>query len=106
MGTLRAAHAGGLSEGGGRMNVLFLTQTTELGPASRHRVYQFLPTLAKAGMQYEVSPAVPGDVYAAYFDRPTLAKLRYLPSIYRRRRRDVKRFTEFDAVFIQKQFFP
>ena len=31
------------------MRVLFLTQTTELGPASRYRVYQFLPALRKAG---------------------------------------------------------
>jgi hypothetical protein len=88
------------------MKVLFLTQTTELGPASRHRVYQLLPALAKAGVQYEVSPAISADEYAGYFGGSKLAKLRYLPRIYSRRRRDVRRLAEFDAVFIQKQRFP
>jgi glycosyltransferase involved in cell wall biosynthesis len=88
------------------MKILFLTQTTELGPASRHRVYQFLPALAKAGVQYEVSPAVLADEYADYFGGSKLIKLRHLPRIYSRRRRDVLRFPEFGAVFIQKQVFP
>lgn len=88
------------------MKILFLTQTTELGPASRHRVYQFLPALAKAGVQYEVSPAVLADEYASYFGGSKLTKLRRLPGIYSRRRRDVQRFPEFGVVFIQKQVFP
>ena len=88
------------------MKLLFLPQTTELGPASRHRVYQFLPALAKAGVQYEVSPAILADEYADYFGGSKLIKLRHLPGIYSRRRRDVQRFPEFGAVFIQKQVFP
>jgi glycosyltransferase involved in cell wall biosynthesis len=88
------------------VKLLFLTQTTELGPASRHRVYQFLPALAKAGVQYEVSPAIAGDEYAAYFGGSKLAKLRYLPGNYWRCRRDVRRSCDFDAVFVQKWFLP
>lgn len=88
------------------MKILFLTQTTELGPASRLRVYQFLPALAKAGVQYEVSPAVLADEYDDYFGGSKLAKLQFLPRLHARRRLDVARFNEFDAVFIQKELFP
>lgn len=88
------------------MKVLFATQTTELGPASRQRVYQFLPALTTAGVEYEVSPSVRSEEYAEYFGGSRFAKLRYLPGIYSRRRRDARRSGEFDAVFIQKEFFP
>jgi hypothetical protein len=87
------------------MKVLFLTQTTELGPASRYRVYQFLPALKAAGVEYEVSPSVRSDEYSAYFGGKW-TKARFLPRILSRRGRDVKRMKDFDAVFIQKEFFP
>jgi len=88
------------------MNILFVTQTTELGPASRYRVHQFLPALEQAGAHCEVSPVIRDGEYADYFEGSKLTKLRYLPVIYSRRRRDVNRFKEFDVVFVQKQFFP
>ena len=88
------------------MNVLFVTQTTELGPASRYRVHQFLPALQQAGVHCEVSPAIGDGEYTGYFEGSKLAKMRYLPVIYSRRRRDVNRFKEFDVIYIQKQFFP
>jgi glycosyltransferase involved in cell wall biosynthesis len=86
------------------MRILFLTQTTELGPASRYRVYQFLPALATAGVEYEVSPAILTDEYGGYFGGSALAKLLHWPRMFGRRRRDAARFGEFDAVFIQKKF--
>ena len=88
------------------MKVLFLTQTTELGPASRYRVYQFLPALKAAGVEYEMSPAIRDDEYAAYFGGSKLAKALFLPRVYARRRRDLARFGKFDVAFVQKEFFP
>jgi glycosyltransferase involved in cell wall biosynthesis len=88
------------------VKVLFLTQTTELGPASRYRVYQFLPALRAAGVAAEVSPAISSEDYRAYFGGSRLRKLRYLPGMIHRRRRDWRRFAEFDVVFIQKEVFP
>jgi len=96
---------GSLSEGGGGMRVLFVTQTTALGPASRLRVYQFLPALEESGVQYEVSPAVWDAEYAAHFGGSQLDKAWFLPQMFLRRRLDLKRMAEFDAVFIQKKFF-
>lgn len=88
------------------MKILFLTQTTELGPASRYRVYQFLPALRAAGVEYEVSPAIQSEEYTAYFSRSRLKKTRFLPRILSRRRRDAKRMAEFDVTFVQKEFSP
>jgi hypothetical protein len=88
------------------MRILFLTQTSELGPASRYRVYQFLPALKAAGVEYEVSPAIRSEEYAAYFSGSKLTKARFLPRILSRRRRDAKRMADFDVTFIQKEFSP
>jgi hypothetical protein len=88
------------------MKILFLTQTTEFGPASRYRVYQFLPALRAAGVEYEVSPGIGSEEYAAYFGGSAATKARFLLRILSRRGRDVKRMGEFDVTFIQKEFFP
>jgi hypothetical protein len=88
------------------LKVLFLTQTTELGPASRYRVYQFLPALKAAGIEYEVSPAILGEDYRSYFGGSKLTKTRFLPRIAARRRRDLQRMGEFDVTFVQKEFAP
>jgi hypothetical protein len=70
------------------VKVLFLTRTGPLGPSSRYRVYQLLPLLT--GIQAEVSPAIEGSLRATW----------------QRRRADLDRIGEFDAVFVQKGIFP
>lgn len=70
------------------MKVLFLTRTGPLGPSSRYRVYQLLPLLT--GIQAEVSPAIENSLRATW----------------QRRRADLDRVGEFDAVFVQKGVFP
>ncbi len=85
------------------MRVLFLTQTTELGPSSRYRVYQFLPALRAAGIEYEVAPAILSAEYGAYFGGSRLRKVAFLPRMVRRRLIEMERF---DLVFVQKEFFP
>jgi hypothetical protein len=89
------------------MKVLFLTQTTELGPASRYRVYQFLPYLKDAGIDFEVSPLIRADEYDEYFSLSRTGKvMKYLPKLIARRQREAKRFKDFDLVFVQKEFLP
>jgi glycosyltransferase involved in cell wall biosynthesis len=88
------------------MNLLFLTQTSDLGPASRYRVYQFLPALERASVNVEVSPAIASEQYDRYFNGSNADKLLCLPEIFKRRRRDIARLGQFDCVFVQKQLFP
>lgn len=90
------------------MKVLFLTQTCELGPSSRYRVYQLLPALQKLGVECEVSPAIDDPLYRRmYLDSPRgTTRLIALAAARRRRRRDLDRINDFDAVFVQKGVFP
>ena len=50
------------------MKVLFLTQTCELGPSSRYRVYQLLPFLQKLGVEPEVFDTFYFTVMATFRD--------------------------------------
>jgi glycosyltransferase involved in cell wall biosynthesis len=88
------------------MKVLFLTQTSELGPSSRYRVYQLLPLLRARGIECEVSPAIDSATYARLYLQGGAGKLSSWPAIWQRRRTDLQRLDEFDAVFVQKGVFP
>jgi glycosyltransferase involved in cell wall biosynthesis len=89
------------------MKVLFLPQTSELGPSSRYRVYQLLPLLRKSGIECEVSPAIDSDLYASAYLKPGGHRpIGFAHKIWRRRRADLERIAQFDAVFVQKGVFP
>ena len=90
------------------MKVLFLTQTSALGPSSRYRVYQLLPWLQKLGIACEVSPAIDDVLYRSlYLDSEGRGSRRAaLSAAWRRRRADLRRVDDFDAVFVQKGVFP
>ncbi len=90
------------------MKVLFLTQTSALGPSSRYRVYQLLPWLQKLGITCEVSPAIDDALYRSlYLDSGAQASRRSaFSAAWRRRRDDLQRLNGFDAVFVQKGVFP
>ena len=90
------------------MNVLFLTQTSELGPSSRYRVYQLLPSLRQLGIEGVVSPAMDDALYRQlYLDRGgSGSRVSALTAAWRKRRADLQRIEQFDAVFIQKGIFP
>src|SRR5262245_40612991 len=47
--------------------ILFLTQGDQQTASSRHRVYQFIPLLEKAGWEVIVSPAVTTEEYRNTF---------------------------------------
>jgi glycosyltransferase involved in cell wall biosynthesis len=90
------------------MKVLFLTQTCELGPSSRYRVYQLLPWLQKLGVECEVSPAIEDALYRRLYlgSSGRAWRLTALSAAWRRRRDDLDRVHDFDVVFIQKGVFP
>lgn len=90
------------------MKVLFLTQTTELGPSSRYRVYQLLPWLQQLGVECTVSPAIDDALYRRlYLDSGGKGSRRgAFAASWRRRRADLQRAGDFDAVFVQKGVFP
>ncbi|MGA2603059.1 MAG: glycosyltransferase family 4 protein [Verrucomicrobiia bacterium] len=90
------------------MKVLFLTQTCELGPSSRYRVYQLLPWLQKLGVECEVSPAIEDSLYRRLYlgSSGRAWRLTALSAAWRRRRDDLDRVHDFDVVFIQKGVFP
>jgi hypothetical protein len=90
------------------MKVLFLTQTCELGPSSRYRVYQLLPWLQKLGVQCEVSPAIDDALYRRLYlgSSGRTSRAAALSAAWRQRRADLDRVNDFDVVFVQKGVFP
>jgi len=90
------------------VKVLFLTQSSAFGPSSRYRVYQLLPWLQKLGIVCEVSPAIDDALYRSlYLDSAARgSRLAAFSAAWRRRRADVQRVKDFDAVFLQKGVFP
>ena len=90
------------------MNVLFLTQTSELGPSSRYRVYQLLPLLERLGIRGLVSPAIDDSLYRELYlgQRGGGWRVKALAATWRKRKADLNRLDDFNAVFIQKGIFP
>jgi glycosyl transferase family 1 len=90
------------------MKVLFLTQTGELGPSSRYRVYQLLPELRKLGVDCDVSPAIDDALYRRLYlgSSGRTPRAAAFSTAWRQRRADLDRVNDFDAVFVQKGVFP
>ena len=90
------------------MKVLFLTQSSALGPSSRYRAYQLLPWLQELGIACEVSPAIDDALYRSlYLDSAERgSRWAAFSAAWRRRRADLQHVEDFDAVFVQKGVFP
>ena len=88
------------------MKVLFLTQTSQLGPSSRYRAYQLVPLLQQFGIECEVSPAIEDKLYTDIYLGGRGSRRTALTAAWKKRRADLQRVDEFDAVFVQKGVFP
>jgi Glycosyl transferases group 1 len=90
------------------MKVLFLTQTGEMGPSSRYRVYQLVPFLREQGIDCEISPAIDDLSYRRlYLNHTRRAPRRAaFAEAWRRRQADLEHLDSFNAVFVQKGVFP
>ena len=89
------------------MRVIFLTQTSQLGPSSRHRVYQYLDFLKREGINFRVSPAISSNHFTRVYstDRP-INKLPYFGLVVFKRLIDLTMIGAGDIVFLQKEVLP
>jgi glycosyltransferase involved in cell wall biosynthesis len=86
------------------MKVLFLTQSTEIGPASRYRVYQYLDYLNQNNIDCTFSSALPHNCYKFFYQSSNIwKKILLLPLIFLRRLSDIFRVKNHDIVFIQRE---
>jgi glycosyltransferase involved in cell wall biosynthesis len=86
------------------VRVLLLTRYDRLGASSRLRSLQFLPWLARAGIDVEVQPLLPNaylqDLYQGRKD------YRYAVGAYLGRYRSLGQTDKFDLLWIEKELFP
>lgn len=89
------------------MKILFLPQTSEIGPASRYRVYQYLDYLREQGIDCNISPAIPSRYFSkVYTTDNTLKKILYLGPVFLKRLRDLTRIKDYDIIFLQREILP
>ncbi len=90
------------------MKILFLTQTSEIGAASRYRVYQYIPLLRKEGIACTVSPAAGDFIFKHMYGHKSSLwrKIACLAFIFLRRFFDLLRVKFYDVIFIQREILP
>jgi glycosyltransferase involved in cell wall biosynthesis len=89
------------------MRVLFLTQSSEECPASRYRVYQYLPYLEAAGVECHVSPAIPARNYLrVYQAEGAVRKLPHFMVAELKRLITMPRYRRYDVIYFQQWTFP
>jgi len=89
------------------MRVIFLTQTSELGPSSRYRVYQYLNFLKRKGVNFRVNPGISSNHFTKVYstDRPII-KLPYFVLSVLKRLIGLTLIGAGDIVFLQKEVLP
>lgn len=89
------------------MKILFLTQTTEKGPASRVRGYEVARQLKLQGCDASVSPGIGDRAYSRVYSSSLVAVkiLFYLKALLKRFFQIIS-CKKYDLVVIQKEVFP
>ena len=92
------------------MKVLYLSKTSEIGPSSRYRIYQYIPYLEKNGINCEVRPLLKKNYFRIIeFDNSFLRMIfKALYSAYRFfvRLYDIRDVKRFNLIIIEHQIFP
>lgn len=85
------------------MRVLFLPLYPETMPSSRLRVYQYLPSLKRLGIEAEVIPAIKEPWFSRFYYSPSkwIHLIQYALEVYQNLWR-LSRTRHYDVVFIQK----
>jgi glycosyltransferase involved in cell wall biosynthesis len=87
------------------LSVLLLSRYERIGPSSRVRHYNYLPSLKRAGIEVTIAPQLGEDylrrMYAGHA-RSTLAMLK----AYGRRLRQILAARQYDLVWIEKEALP
>lgn len=85
------------------MKVLFLTLYPEIMPSSRYRVYQCLPYLESAGIDFEALPAVPLSLFKHIYNSGNcFGNAAYVITEAINRTYQLLKASSYDAIFIQK----
>jgi len=89
------------------MKVIFLTQTSEMGPSSRYRVYQYLDFLKREGVDFKVSPGITSSYFTKVYnaDKPII-KLLYLGLVALKRLLGLTMIGAGEIIFLQKEILP
>lgn len=92
------------------MKIVFFTKTTEIGPSSRYRVYQFLPYLRASGIDCVVYPLFGPTYYKLLEMQSTIlrvmGKVVYTMVRFVKRGLDLLFIWSADLVVIEGQLFP
>jgi glycosyltransferase involved in cell wall biosynthesis len=86
--------------------LLFLTHYPNESASERYRVYQFLPSLERAGFACTVRPFATPKLFRAIQSGQVAAPLLRTPYCCVRRAFDLINVSQFDAVVIQREAFP
>lgn len=84
------------------MKILFFTKYNESGPSSRYRVYQYLESYKKAGIQVKVLPFFGEHYFTKKLSTKILVTLYY----YLRRKLNLLRVFGYDIIYIEYELFP
>ncbi|OGL39920.1 MAG: hypothetical protein A3C43_06305 [Candidatus Schekmanbacteria bacterium RIFCSPHIGHO2_02_FULL_38_11] len=92
------------------MKVLYLSKTSEIGPSSRYRIYQYIPYLNKHGIHCEVRPLFTETYFRIIeIDNPiirTILKTFYSAYRFFIRLSHIFDVKKFNLVIIEHQIFP
>lgn len=96
-----------------RLNVLFIPSATRLSPATRYRVYQYLPYLKQAGIPYRVFPINEEKTTKDMVNSPNFGKFRKLGHYLQLSLEKLVRFwvvlyfaSKYKVLFLQRTTFP
>lgn len=92
------------------MRIVYFSKSSEEGPSSRYRIYQFLPYLEKEGIQCSIHPLM-GPTYFKLLEVKnaalrTLGKTVYVGAKFLKRMWDLVRIGRPDVVVVEGQLFP
>ena len=84
------------------MKILFLQKYNEHGPSSRYRIYQYLNSYEKAGIEVVVAPLFGAN----FFNNNKIIKIAFTFYYYLRRTFKLLQVCKYDLVYIEYELFP
>lgn len=84
------------------MKILFLPKYNELGPSSRYRIYQYLDSYEKSGINVDVAPLFGSH----FFTDNKIIKIGFTLYYYLRRAFKLLQVYKYDLIYIEYELFP
>lgn len=92
------------------MKVVYFSKTSEIGPGSRYRIYQFVPDLRASGVSIEISPLFGPFYFRLLRWKPSgwrlIVKCIYVAGRFAKRSVDLLILGKADMVVLEGQLFP